>query len=244
MTYNFREAQDFKARAGIEYFEERKLEMLHLRHDEKWTIEKISILFGVSRERVRQIIGNTGNIGENNFSPARARSVVTNIEVAEKYAHLNNTQVKELGYTSADMAYRGKTRHVSESKQATEGGKIEEWVSAELTKRGMVNTLTNSRPFDIILADGKTIEVKARFKTNEGCNSFGWKDYYFFVLNRMKYKKPAPMADYYVAVIVRDGKKYPFVLRQADVPPSGVIGFRWSAKSKWRKFENRFDLIR
>lgn len=40
--------------------DERKEEMLKLRFENRWPLWKIAEEFGISRERVRQIIGNTG----------------------------------------------------------------------------------------------------------------------------------------------------------------------------------------
>ena len=241
----FHEGNDFKNRVGEKYFEDRKLEMLSLRHDDNWTYDKIAIKYGISRERVRQIIGNTGRVGARGPAPRKARSVVTNALVADAYSDLTNDQVLEMGYTANDMQFRAKTRHASRNKSSTMGARIEEWVSAELTKRGVNNSLTNSRPFDIILENGKTVEVKSRHKTNPECSDGRFDDFYFFVLDRYKYSTQSPRADYYIAVVVREGKKYPFVFPKEIVPPSGVIGFRWdSRKSKWFDFENRFDLVR
>lgn len=42
--------------------EERLKEMKRLRFEERWTLQQIGIKFGITRERVRQLIGNTGRL--------------------------------------------------------------------------------------------------------------------------------------------------------------------------------------
>lgn len=43
---------------------ERKKEMLRLRHKKHWSLEMIGKRFGLSKQRIGQIIGPTGSISE------------------------------------------------------------------------------------------------------------------------------------------------------------------------------------
>ena len=47
-----------------EELRQRTKEMKRLRHVLKWSLQKIADLYGISRERVRQLIGNTGYINK------------------------------------------------------------------------------------------------------------------------------------------------------------------------------------
>lgn len=47
---------------------ERVKEMKRLRFELKWTLQKIASQYGISRERVRQLIGNTGTRSSHLFT--------------------------------------------------------------------------------------------------------------------------------------------------------------------------------
>lgn len=47
---------------GREEREARFIEMKRLRFEEHWSLQRIATKYGISRERVRQILGNTGFI--------------------------------------------------------------------------------------------------------------------------------------------------------------------------------------
>lgn len=47
-------------RITITEMQQRFKEMLHLRFVERWTLQQIADKYNMTRERVRQIIGNTG----------------------------------------------------------------------------------------------------------------------------------------------------------------------------------------
>jgi DNA-directed RNA polymerase sigma subunit (sigma70/sigma32) len=50
------------ARLSKKESEDRINEMKRLRFEEKWTLKQIGMKFNLTRERVRQLIGNTGRL--------------------------------------------------------------------------------------------------------------------------------------------------------------------------------------
>ena len=54
-----------KLNAEQKMLNERNIEIKRLRNNEYWTLQRIGDKFGISRERVRQIVGNTGELAHN-----------------------------------------------------------------------------------------------------------------------------------------------------------------------------------
>jgi DNA-directed RNA polymerase sigma subunit (sigma70/sigma32) len=50
---------------------ERIEEMKRLRFEEKWTLQQIADKYGICRERVRQLIGNTGRLEKDPYTTSK-----------------------------------------------------------------------------------------------------------------------------------------------------------------------------
>jgi DNA-binding CsgD family transcriptional regulator len=78
---------------------QRKLEMRRLRYGDGWTLQRIADRYGISRERVRQILGNTGSIA------SRRTDRLRDDEFLIQTAHLSNKELADLlGLTERTVA--------------------------------------------------------------------------------------------------------------------------------------------
>ena len=214
---------------------DRNDEIRRLRYKEGMTPIEIAERFGVSRERVRQIVGNSGRLRhlvlkDNEWMIANLHK--TNREIAD-----------ELGICKQNLSkYRGKYRHAVKSDSCVGTGiKWEEKISVRLSDMGIENELMPYRhPFDI-LAHGKVrIDVKAshglKTPTNKGIRS----PQYFFNIRKVE------AADIFVFVMIPIGEVF--------VVPANYLHGRcisvaicWPSKhlkgSKFARFHEAWDLI-
>lgn len=75
----------------MNYLDQRKQEMIELR-EQKWSLQKIGDKFGICRERVRQLIGNTGRFYKY-FRIRREEAIAV-----KKYLRLTTTELAKLYY--------------------------------------------------------------------------------------------------------------------------------------------------
>jgi len=223
---------------------ERNKEMKRLRFVEKWTADKIAIYYGISRERVFQIVGRGKIDGINRVNPVAARITQDNKIIQDnlkKMKHLTTREaLKVLGIKGKQLNWSGE-RHATNNINMKKGMKIEEDVSKVLDSLGIKHELTNSRPFDIILDSGATVEIKARFKTHKNKYS---KNLWFFNIQRNTCAKNK-MPDYFILVIVRENKNIYFVIPREDVDVKN-ISFCYPPNTrakKWVQYQDRFDLL-
>ena len=218
--------------SGVD-FKERNKKIIDLRVNKKWTLDKIGIFFGVSRQRIEQIVGNTDNIKTKAFRIKKA------VELQDLDVTKTTQEIKEI--TGRYSVNWFGLRHPASSGNAKLGYDAEEFVSKVLTDNGIPNKLTNSRPIDIILDNGLKLEVKSRSKSQPTKTS---KNFYYFPLIRDVVKGTA---DFYILVINEDC----FVIPSSDVPGHGGIGFVWPKTtskqgrfSNWTEYHNRVDLLK
>lgn len=224
--------------------DERTKEMKALRK-KGWSITKIGIFFGVSRQRIHQIIGNTGNIAKSIVSVKALRNAFASEYLQTKGNLTTDEASKDLGIKNVSRFWAGKRHAVKNGSQLSDGMKIEEYVSDLLKEQGIGHKLTNSRGYDIILDNGKTIEIRARFRAHKiQTNNF----YLFPLAVKMNMDKPA---DFFVLVIVNNDKKDCFVIPKKKIPSGMSVGFTWPKSestqgrfSEWVDYHNRFDLLK
>ena len=213
--------------------EERLAEMAYLRFEELWTLQEIGERFGVSRERVRQILGNTGPGFKSTRlrEKARAMSDKTNEEVA-----------KALGISEQyASALRSGLRVPAKSGYKKLGTDKEEWVAALLEDKGFSCELKQlGHPFDILI-DGKCrVDVKfsktPKSSPSHECVSPTW---------RFAVRGDRENCDFYVCVTANDDV---FVIPSGKVSPNmESLVFVYPTKrpdlAKWQKYYERYDLI-
>jgi hypothetical protein len=227
-------------RVDMDKIERRSL-MLMMRHS-GLTLQEIGDKFDLSRERVRQIIGNTGRhivtdykrdiIRENPDVPTRILAEQTGISpvVIARYS-------------------RGIRRPLAES--ATNvwiGEQGEVWINDHLNSLGLDSRLTNNRHnhYDLVVNDYK-IDVKTTTKpwsppSLEGKSiSPSWR----FSVKCGNGRLPV---DFYICVIDHEQNKDVFVIPYGAIPiPSQHITFCWPSMrpeiGKYQKYYERYDLL-
>ena len=122
---------------------ERKAEMSRLRFDDGWTIEAIGEKFGVTRERVRQILGNSGHLSPK-FRTKQIQSFdnlrLTNTELSEKYG----ISVERIKYLRRGLLYAlGPGEGVAWKKSR-------DWLSALLTEWDVKYTILSDFRFKLV----------------------------------------------------------------------------------------------
>jgi hypothetical protein len=233
------------------YFTKRKQEMVELRSQGR-TIQQIATVYGISRERVRQVIGNTGYIAspENVYAERKAETKKRHLQLIKKIALLDKPELTtwELA-RKLNMSYlktslnRQIRRHKTNNAFTNIGMAAEEYVSEELSRRGIKNELMPiGHPYDIETHAGKTIDVKTRTHAENIRTS---RNFYFFNLRhteRQYRKKEYP--DFMALVINKDI----FIIPKNKLPECSALGFCWPEGKhrhgqNWQQYHNRFDLL-
>jgi hypothetical protein len=129
-----------------------------LRFTENWTLQEIATKYGISRERVRQMVGNSGA----GYRQRKIKAYVVNNK------DKTNREISlELGVTKGYLGrYRHDHRHAIDGGNLEMGARWEEIVSKILIDHGINNTLMpHHHEFDILLENGKRVDVKAASRT-------------------------------------------------------------------------------
>lgn len=213
--------------------EERKTEMERLRFVENWTIEAIGDKYGVSRERVRQIIGNSG----------RGYKMRKRIKIALSMKDKTNQVVADLlGVSVPSISrYRSHQRHaVEKGTELDKGIESEEIVSRKLSELGINNKLmSHHHPFDILLENGKRIDVKSSTKKISPKSQRG-NSFYSFKIEKTRRGEYAD----FIILYLFDVNKF-FVIPFSEAPKE-YIRLQYPPKYKnnvFASYENRFDLL-
>jgi predicted DNA-binding protein YlxM (UPF0122 family) len=220
----------------------RKQDMINMR-DSAMTLQEIADKYGISRERVRQIIGNTGHDAmqervKQKISTVQSNPQMTNSEIKEL---LNKKYGAGLGY-KLSAAWNG-MRHAISGGELKKGTKIEALVSEHLQSIGIGNKLMpHMHSFDMLLDDGKKIDVKACFssrKTNEKQKC----DMYQFGVGK---NRRGNYCDFFICYIVPTGDY--FIIPNEEVSMVDSVYISWPTPkrswTKWHSYHNRFDLLK
>ncbi len=216
--------------------DDRVVDMMMMRYVGLMSLQQIGEKYGITKERVRQLIGNTGR----GFIPYRRRKLI------RKYDALTNSELAVLLGVSENRVtiYRAKFRHAVEPGTVRTGVEAEEKVSKTLASLGFENKLMpHSHGFDILLANGTTIDVKSRSvrslppsAKNKGTKIGTW------VIN-IRAKKKGQYVDFFVVLLEM---KHIFVIPSNEVT-TDTIAISWpptNKASKWHRFYERFDLLK
>lgn len=220
-------------------------EMRRLRLIEGKTLEEIGQVFGgISRERVRQLIGNTGK----HFR----REWTERLQSAGGY---NPKHWKELesapGIKKVWKEDWGNHRHEAVSGNLQIGQEFEEWISLILEENGIKNELMPIRhPFNILTFSGFRIDVKssnidAGTMASQHCVSPTWcfphfkrgRDCDFFVLCLPDQEELDGYTYFVIPAYELHFAKEDYVMRI----PWPQVGRK---DSKWHKYHQRLDLLR
>lgn len=214
----------------------RREKMMQLRFDERLTLAEIGQEFGISRERVRQIIGNTGyvlsEVLEERNEEIRS-SISATPALAKKYG---------LSEGRVSVIRSGRNYHLIASGNRRKGEIAERYVNWALNKNGISNELMpTGHPFDILALDKVRIDVKGAFtasKTKDYASPL-WR-FHIGKNRRGKY------CDMFICVIW-DTKECFIIPDSVLKRDQGNIYFCWPTKrptmGKYQKYLNRWDLI-
>lgn len=203
------------------------LETLKKHRNDGWSLQMIANEYGVSRERVRQKLGNTGKDFLRNWTVSQKEK---GLSVKTKKDSLLN-----FGLKSVWLSRWSDNRHEATGGAAKDGQKWEEIVSTILSERGIENKLMpNAHPFDILTSSGIRIDVKARAEIkNISSYSLSFKE-----------TKSRSYCDF-IVLALKEHSTF-FVIPEELINYKSPIRFSYpprSKKSKWHVFENRFDLL-
>lgn len=226
----------------------RVLEMQKLRFEKNWTLQDIATRFDISRERVRQIIGNTGTTGARNQKMVKKQKKI--LSLANR-PDLSNQQIAEATGASVEsvVAYRSrrniKIRHKINGGSAERGAVMEEWVSKLMTGLGIGNKLMpHIHPYDIELSNGLRVDVKSCRPLKASIDT----PLYSFNV-RSRHHRHNKQTDMFVLVAENEaGKREVFIVPKESLHSSNTpIRFCWPPSkrvSKWHQYHNRFDLLK
>ena len=210
---------------------ERNQEMYNLRFTHGKTLQEIASQFGVSRERVRQIIGNTGREFRVNWT--KKKFMEYDLEAVSDISSLP-------GVKSVWQKVWGSYRHPNSNSQGIE---FEEMGNALLISKGFETKLMpHLHPFDILVNGEIKIDVKHSdfdISTLESQNSTGPT----YPISHLKGGKDCDL----FLVFVPLGEEYSaFIIPSYEVAGLDKIRIPWPSgkkPSKWHKYLNRFDLL-
>lgn len=216
----------------------RTAEMLSMRHDKKMSLQSIANFYGISRERVRQIIGNSGNVYLDD-----ARRKISELDMAQ----LTTSELAEklgVGFVRASKIISANCpRHaVVEGCNISVGMKAEEIVSEILRNEGFDCALMPiHHPFDILVNGSIKIDVKSAARPSKSPSIRTINPLYRFGVKNGK------AADFYIFFMHETNDM--FIVPQHVVGKfSDNISFVWPSNrpeiGKYQRYHNRFDLLR
>jgi hypothetical protein len=217
---------------------DRYSEMLKMR-SELLTYQDIGNRFGISRERVRQIIGNTGR----NFRLNKTIELSKNFDLTK----LNTEEIGNLpGLKKVWENVAKSVHHVNNG----QGSKFEELANKLLKDNGIENVMMGFRhPFDILTKNGKRIDVKHTDFDVLSCPSQKYSPASHYSICHLKGGRDC---DFFFAMVPDKEELIGyavFIIPSNLVPKSEETRIRipWppsNKPSKWHEFHERYDLLR
>lgn len=217
--------------------------MVFLRTKMGWPLNRIGKKFGISRERVRQIVGNTGRV-----ESVEKNDLITDIKAAE-YGTTDAELATELGVPVSTISRHraGMARRISNENSKGRIGQIwEEWTADMLTKMGMACQLMppKNRGYDL-LVNGFQVDVKVARSGGISPSLQGRmvNPAYSFGTNKIEGEEPI---DFYCFIIAESEDM--FIVPYGAVPSGTIqVRFCWPTArptmGKYQKYHNRFDLL-
>lgn len=198
------------------------------------SLQEIADVYSISRERVRQIIGNTGKSFLRTFAVAKLKSVeysfdTTRDDIKNNIKRFKGMFLKKL----ATVPHKTKTM----------GQDAEIIVSEKLRDLGFENSLMRSGySFDILLDNGIKVDVKASYKKGYTSKKQISGMYAF----KVRKDKKGDYCDYFICYIP-DHNIF-FVIPNNKVNYINALYIPWPITSRnwtpWAEYKDRFDLLK
>jgi hypothetical protein len=217
-------------------YKQRRQEIVNLRVDEGWRNSEIAQHYGVSRQRIEQILELEGVKHKIPSRGSVARQQAPNLT----HLTLNEFAKKmRLSRRYASTIF-GKFRHAIEGNPATKKGILgESFVSEILKQHGVGNKLMPPHHlFDILLDNGKTVDVKTAFAPMQPASQ----SHPYHGFNIRKHMKPSKRVDFFAFVLY--DKKEVYFVPYDDVPKS-IQNFRITSNpTKYARYKDAFHLLK
>lgn len=212
-------------------------QMKYLRFTELKTLQEIGNIFGISRERVRQLIGNSPCVCKQRINKAiKDFPNKTFAEIAEMLG-LSEAYVK--------MTQPYKREKLSFDSHVGRGSWVEDEIANQLNRLGFICELQNHKgSYDILIDHKIRADVKSDFDYSKSptlhVKSHQWR----FQVRKNEKRKDC---DFYICVIVPSWDV--FIIPSKNIPENVFcIQFCWPTtsprQSNWQQYHNRFDLLK
>lgn len=216
----------------------------NMRFVQNRTLKEIGDHYGITRERVRQILGNTGHEAYR----ARIQEKVSFIENSKDKTtvQLVNALNKKFGKGIAQQtlhSIRAKFRHAIADGLRGKGTEIENLVAKKLTSLGIKNTLMpHNHPFDIQLPNGRRIDVKSTFREARTSPSQRHTMYHFSIGKDTR----GNYCDFFICYIEPTNDF--FVIPNHKLGMVNSLYISWPTPERnwagWDEYHNRWELLR
>lgn len=214
---------------------ERSNEMHELRFVAKWTLQQIADKYNISRERVRQVLGNTGS----GFVTEKRK------DIAKDNIQLTNSKLsKLLGISkNAIHSYRNGERHEIEGGFLKIGTEMEDFVSSKLSSLKIQHKLmSHFHSFDILLSNGLRVDVKTAMPLKSITRDTPTYSFNLHQETRGRY------TDFFICVLYDTKDMFVIPAEETRITNTPVrFSFpepNHGKKSKWHKYHDRFDLLK
>lgn len=215
---------------------DRKQTMKDMRHKQLMSLQEIADQYGISRERVRQIIGNSG----------KGYKTQRQINIVRGNADKTNSELKALlgiGVSGRYARVRAEARHPIEGGQAALGKIGEDVVSQKLHDNGIKHRqMPHHHPFDILLDGGKKVEVKTAFSEFVSNPKQKSTQYRFGVGKNKK----GNFCDFFICYIEPTGDF--FIIPNKKIGMIDSLYITWPTQARswagWEEYHNRWDLLK
>lgn len=208
---------------------ERTAKMIEMR--KTMTLQEIADMYGITRERVRQIIG------------AKKREINPKHEFIKSNPGLTNRELAELTdfRTQTIMRVRRGQRHAIDGGPSEKGTTVEDMVSSRLAEMGIKHRLMpHNDIYDIELENGKTIDVKSTYKISYPPSSIGY-PFYRFRAYKIGVEDKKKYCQYFIFVVVPTGEMYIIPREEVGVENRITTG---GYRTKWDKYLENWEQLR
>lgn len=208
------------------------------------TLGEIGIFWGISRERVRQIIGNTGREFRREWTKSIAEGKISFMKHRDQLSGV-------VGVKKVWKEMWGNFRHSAIGGAVKSGQEFEERAYGILLANGVENSLMpNSFPFDIKTSSGLRIDVKV---TNNDVSRHASQNYLGPVYHTGR-TKSGKDCDFLFVFVPDENEKTGYTyfvipgFELHHLRGDAHIRIPWPAKtnrvSKWHKYHKRLDLLK